>query len=377
MARTNVKAKSKTDLVALLGDLVKFPTLTTQHATNQAAFDWIKAQLEGLPLHFYDSESQGVPSLVITTQQTKHPKVLLMAHIDVAPAAVEAFELRREHGRLYGRGVFDMKFAVAAYVKLLLELGEDAAKYDVGVMLTADEETGGHNGTGYLVEQGWRTDVAINPDAIGSGGWDLEEVAKGVGRVRVESHGAAGHGSRPWLYRNAISQLTKFLADLERHFPTEPCGDPEHFHSTLSIGTIEGGAALNQIPDFAQAELDIRTVPGTSAMAVEQLLRQTAQRYDGLTLIFEVLPQPFTVDRENEYVRLAELILTKVTGKQPAFIVSHGGTDSRYFAELKTPHILTSPPGGGAHADDEWLDERGLEQFYKFVHDFVLQVAKK
>ncbi len=376
MAQAKTKAPTQTDLVKLLGELVKFPTLTAETATNKAALDWVKHQVKDLPLHVHDVVHNNVSSLVLTTRPTKHPKVLLLAHIDVNPGPAKLFELRQENGRLYGRGVFDMKMAVAVYMKLLLELGDRLPGYDFGVMLTADEETGGANGVGQLLKDGWRADVVINPDSIGRTGWEIEEAAKGIGYIRVRSQGVAGHGSTPWLARSAIDQLLAFLADLKRHFPAEPCGDPEHFHQTLNVGLIQGGAAFNQVAASASAELDIRITPEITTQAMEALLHDTAARHEGITLDIVVSPVPLKIDRDHEYVRLAELIVAKVTGQPPAFILSHGGTDSRYFAGLSIPNLLFNPPGGGAHSDSEWIDAKGLEQFYQVVCEFVTQVAK-
>jgi succinyl-diaminopimelate desuccinylase len=364
-----------TDLVTLLSHLVRFPTVSSDLATNRAALDWIKYQLRHLPLHVHDSIRNGVPSLVLTTQPTQHPKVLLMAHMDVVPGGPELFELRQENGRLYGRGVFDMKLAIAEYMKLFLELGDRLADYDLGMMITCDEELSGEDGVGHLVRAGWRADVVINPDA--GSDWDIERAAKGKLYYRVESRGDSGHGSRPWAYRNAIVQLMAFLQDYRGHFATEPCGDAAHPHDTLTIGTIKGGTVHNQVPDYAEAELDIRVMPGENGVQnLKNLAYETAARYEGITLVGESLSPVFETDPENEYIRLMEHLITSVTGRKPRYVLSHGATDSRYFAGLGIPFILTRPKGGGQHAVDEWVDAKGVEQFYDIIRAFVEQAGK-
>jgi acetylornithine deacetylase/succinyl-diaminopimelate desuccinylase-like protein len=312
--------------------------------------------------------------VVLTTRPTKHPKVLLMAHMDVVPGPPELFELRQADGRLYGRGVFDMKLALAVYMKLLLELGDRLPAYDLGLMITSDEELGGRNGAQQLVREGWRADVAINPDA--SSGWDLERVAKGMAYYRFDSHGTAGHGSRPWAYRNAIVQLMAFLQELNGHFPTEPCGSSSHAHDTMTIGTIQGGAAHNQVPDFATAEVDIRLMPGASPLDIAGLVRSTAAHYDGITVATETVEPAFENDPEHEYMRLAAHLITRTTGRKPRLVLSHGASDSRYFAGLGMPFIMTRPQGGEQHGPGEWLEASGPEAMYRFVSAFVEQVAR-
>ncbi len=370
-----MKRHQSTDLTDLLEELVAFPTIGTDTATNRAALDWFKYQTRHLPLQVHDLDHHGTPGLILTTKPTKHPKVMLMAHLDVVPGPPELFTMRRVKDRLYGRGVLDMKPAVAVYLKLLLELGDTVSQYDLGIMLTSDEELARDNSSvRAIVHQGWRADVFINPDA--GINWELERAAKGVGRFVVESRGLAAHGSRPWLGQNALVQLMAYLQEVQGAFPLEPCGDPNHAHNTINIGIIQGGNVYNQVADYARAEVDVRVMPDQLPQAVEQLFMESATHYQGITASLEGEILPFENDPDNEYMRLAELLITKITGHKPRLILSHGGTDARYYNGLGIPFIMTQPIGAGSHSNDEWVDAKGLEQFYRFVSEFVRQVAK-
>jgi succinyl-diaminopimelate desuccinylase len=317
---------TRVDLTKLLRDLIKFPTLSEDSATNKAALDWVKYQLRHLPLFFHDYESGGHPSLVITTRETKHPKVLLLAHMDVVPAAPEAFTMKEKNGRLYGRGTFDMKLAIAIYMKLLFELGDELPRYDLAVMLTSDEELSGENGAGYLVgKQKWRADIVLNIDSIG--GWQIEERAKGGVRYEFTSTGTAAHASRPWLAHNAIEPLMACLQQIAAKFPAEPCKDPLHHHDTINIATLNGGTA--------------------------------------------------NTDPQNEYVRLLDFLISKTAGVQPVHVLSHGSNDNRFFSALGIPVINTGSPGGGHHSETEWVEVKGAEQMYRITEQFVSEIGRE
>jgi succinyl-diaminopimelate desuccinylase len=367
---------TRVDLTKLLRDLIKFPTLSEDSATNKAALDWVKYQLRHLPLFFHDYESGGHPSLVITTRETKHPKVLLLAHMDVVPAAPEAFTMKEKNGRLYGRGTFDMKLAIAIYMKLLFELGDELPRYDLAVMLTSDEELSGENGAGYLVgKQKWRADIVLNIDSIG--GWQIEERAKGGVRYEFTSTGTAAHASRPWLAHNAIEPLMACLQQIAAKFPAEPCKDPLHHHDTINIATLNGGTAINQFPDHAQAAIDIRFMPEHDPAKIVDLVETIVGRYPGITARRLVNTAPIKTDPQNEYVRLLDFLISKTAGVQPVHVLSHGSNDNRFFSALGIPVINTGSPGGGHHSETEWVEVKGAEQMYRITEQFVSEIGRE
>ena len=121
---------------------------------------------------------EGYSSWVMTTQSTSSPRIWLVAHLDVVPASTALFSPVVKDGRMYGRGVYDIKMAIACYLRLMRELPHA----DIGMMITTDEEIGGMNGVHRLLEAGYRCDVALLPD--GRFNWNLEKEAKGVLQIQ-------------------------------------------------------------------------------------------------------------------------------------------------------------------------------------------------
>lgn len=358
----------------LLKKLVEFKTITRDQNENAKAFQWIKNQIKNLPVFIKDFQSEGFPSLLITTRKTKTPKVWLVAHMDVVHASEKMFKPRIKGNELYGRGVFDMKFAIASYLNLLLDLNQDLKNYNFGIMLVSDEEIGGFNGVGKLVEKGYRSEVILLPD--GGENWKFVEAAKGVFSVTVTSKGQSAHGARIWLGKNAINNLMDFLTLLRKEFEIEPCNNKSHFHTTLNIGKISGGKATNQVPDYAQASLDIRFVPSTNFDELEKRINLIKKKFPDIDFEVKTKGISYEIDKNNKYLMQFIQILNAKKIKT-SFLKSHGSSDARFFLERGIPAILIRPVGGNLHSEKEWIDIKSLEVFYEVLKEFIKVTLNK
>jgi len=359
----------------LLKKLISFKTETKKPKESKKALGWIKKQVKGLPLFISDFESEGFPSLVLTTQRTKRPRLWLQSHIDVVEGSKEMFHPKLKGRKLYGRGAFDMKFAIACYIKLLKEFNADLSDYNFGVMITSDEEIGGFNGVKFLLDKGYMSDLCFMPD--GGGDWKIEEAAKGVWHLKIESKGASAHGAYPWIGENALEKLFEFLLKLKESFPQEPCEEKDHFHNTLNIGKVEGGKVANTVPGNAFALVDIRFTPQTSKKDLEKIIRSAQKKFKGIRVEEMIFGESYSIKRDNKYLKTFSEIAKEKFDKEIGFSVSHGSSDARFFAKKGIPTILIRPKGGGHHSEEEWIDLDDLEKYYEVLKLFVEKVAKK
>ncbi|GAC1369449.1 MAG: M20/M25/M40 family metallo-hydrolase [Candidatus Saccharimonadales bacterium] len=358
-------------LTQLLIELVEQPTVTSDTHVSAATLDWIAGRLRRLPLTVHRLNNQGIPALVATTPAAdpKNPRLWLAGHIDVVPAASGAFQARIDGGRLYGRGAYDMKYAVACFLRLLEELGPELAQYDLGFLLTADEETGGTQGARWLVEEhGYRGQAVLLPECGNS--WTIETAAKGTMSWQLRARGVSSHASRPWNGTNAIDQLTAFVAHLKTNVPAEPCGDEDHIHDTISLGHLSGGSVANQIPGVAGGLLDIRLAPGTSLADVKLWFDTAARTVPGVDAHMIHGSGPTANLLEGPAAVFAGMA-RDVAGVTLTPTVSHGASDGRYFSVYNIPVISVPPTGGGQHSDTEWIDLASLEQYYEIVRRFT------
>lgn len=126
----------------------------------------------------------------------------------------------------------------------------------------------------------------------------------------------------------------------------------------------------NQVPEFAQALVDVRLKPGISldeanewfASAARTVPGVEAELYCGNAATHEPLVGP---------LKLFKDIALDITGIQLVPMIAHGSSDGRFFMAHHIPVISVPPTGGGQHGDHEWIDVKSLEQYYEIVRRFT------
>ncbi len=352
----------------LFRNLVAIPTVSGDESSD-AALSYIADYLDQRGMYVHRYRSNGFGSLVATTKKdAKHVKLLLAAHIDVVPAPDELFRLRTHQGQYRGRGVFDMKFAIAAYMHAIDSLQKKLGQYDIGIMITSDEEIAGQNGVKYLLERGYGADVCLLPD--GADGWHVEAQCKGVWHVRATAEGESAHGSRPWEGENAADKLLQFVNAVQNYVPMPQ----KHTDTTVVLTQLQTGTANNQLPDEATAVFDIRFLNGTYNDLKRQL-RTFAKAYD-VRLKTEMFSEAVHHDMDSPYVAEWEKVVKRVRGEtKNEYALSFGASDARYLVASGIPTIVTRPDGGNQHGDNEWIDKKGTHEFAECVMRYIKNIA--
>lgn len=351
----------------ILADLVAMPTVTDDIAVNDAALDYIETYLKTRGLHVKRFRFDGHGSLVATTRGHRlRPTVMLAAHVDVVVAKEHQYTLQREADKLIGRGVFDMKCSIAAYLALVDELQDTLDAYDFGIMITTDEEAGGVDGVSgvaKLLEHGYRPVAAVLPD--GASDWKVETLAKGSWRFDLIAHGKTAHSSRPWLGDSASAKLVHALSELQTRFKDQGPGT-----NTLNIGVLKGGRARNQIPDEMIAYVEIRPLSEELLKADEDFLEDLCNRY-GLTMQTRLKTLPSREDPDHPFIKGLVAGIQRVTGEPSGYFTSLASSDCVHFRAYGVACAVTYLPGGGHHSDYEWVDHRSFLQFKDVLLDYL------
>jgi succinyl-diaminopimelate desuccinylase len=356
-------------LVKTLRDLVSFQSVSGNLIGTEECFRYLRKGLSEAGMHTQLLRSNDFPSIFATTQpDSKNPKLILQAHMDVVPAKPEGFEMAEVDGKLMGRGVFDMKFAAACYLQLVEDLKEELGMYDFGLMLTSDEEIGGDDGVGYLLEQGYGSEVCLLPD--GGDKWEIEATCNGVWFIKLTASGVSAHGSRPWEGDNAISTLVEGLDEIKGLF-----GELSRGKSSVTISQISGGTAINQVPDSAEATLDLRFVDSEQFDAYQKAIHLIADNR-GLQLVTIAETPCGTVDMQNPHIIDFMMIAERIHGQPIGHNHSLGASDARFFAQKNIPTIVIRPTGGGHHSNSEWINRDELLKFYQLVKTYVTETTK-
>ncbi len=355
-------------LEATLAKLIAIRSVSDNADACHEVLEYVRSEIEHLGLFLTSEITTPHPWLLATTQDTKEPDVLLVCHLDVVPGDDELFSLRQEDGKLYGRGVYDMKFSAACYIELFKQRAHALSEVNLGILFTNDEELGGPSVPGIL-ELGLRPKVAFIPD--GGDNWHIEARAKGTYGVEIIASGKTAHGSRPWEGSNALHTLSDVLAQLRRSFPESD--DPSC--PTLSVTMIEAGKVINQIPDSASARIDFRAFERDELTRYQLRLDELAEQHN-LEIIAHYRGLPLHFDKTAPSVQPFLRALEQFTGEPVNYRDSYGATDGRYFAMHDIPCIIIEPLGGGRHSQDEWIEQADLLRYYELLELWLFKQSR-
>jgi len=355
------------DLLELTKELIRFKSMLSRPDEISRCVDFIEGFLKDIGAGCKRIECDGVPSIAALPGPDFAP-VLLMSHIDVVDAPDELFEPVEKGGKLYGRGSFDDKYAAALSMILFREHlfkarkeGRTQENLPLGILITGDEEAGGFKGAKEALKT-IRTDFCIALD-----GGNVRKIVtkeKGVLRLKLISRGKAAHGSRPWLGENAIEKLFEDYQSIKAFFSDQT---PEHWHKTINFGIIHAGKSANQVPDLAEAVLDVRY---TEKDDVDALVRQMRDRIKGELLVD--MKEPLFLGGESTYLKLL-LDITKDT----TLGFEHGASDARFLREHGMPGIVWGADGDlSAHAYDEHLNLDSFYELYRILDVFVERISE-
>lgn len=355
----------------LLTRLVELPTVTGQLHANNEALNFIESYLNDRGFYIYRTDYDGYGALVATTQPTKTPRVMLVGHIDVVPAFDNQFTLREEDGKIYGRGVYDMKSGIAGYLAAIDELDGKLADYDFGIMITTDEETQDLGVKNLLADGFCPTEAAVLLD--GAYDWQLASSSKGALYLNVRIEDKIGHGSRPWLVNSSSMRMVSLLSDMQALFTD---ASPET--NTLNINMIKAGApgeAYNQIPGVTEAGLDIRMVSHAERDRIAAAVAALCKKY-GATWEIIVEFTALVHNMNDPHMRsFAKHIYTQ-TGITASGVMSLAASDANYFVDRGLECMLTYPIGGGHHSSEEWIDAKSLEDITPILTGYLHDMAR-
>lgn len=354
--------RSRGDAVALLQDLVRFPSVTG----NEAAIGGFVAEYcrkLGLWVEIVEAEP-GRPNVIATWDSgLDGPTLLLNDHLDIIPPGPLAawtyppFDAVVVDDLVYGRGTIDTKSGLTTLLVALRAAVKSrlAITGKLVLIFTCDEETGGRLGMQHLGRNGYlNADMAVVAEPTGM---RVEIATKGRLGFDVETTGTATHGARPWLGHNAISDMSRIVLSLER-LGSELAARPHARmgRPSLNVGTIQGGTVPNMVPNWSRIEVDRRLVPGETR---EQVLQQIQAEIDALcekhpglqaTITEKIWWPGYEIDESEPIVAVASGAFAKVVGRRPEIGVKDAGTDASWIHSLAGIPVIMFSPGDGLRA---------------------------
>jgi len=316
------------NLFELTKNLMNIPSVS---GDEQAVGFYLRDYLESLG---WTVELQAVSANQnnVIAYLNDRPRVFLSTHIDTVPPFIAATE---DDEKIYGRGACDAKGIIASQITAAEKLRAEGIA-DIGLLYTVEEETSSAGArSANLHPMAAKCEYLINGEPTDL---DLAIGSKGTFRLKILTEGKAAHSAYPEMGESAVEKLLDILADVRRaRFPND-----EFFgETTVNIGTIEGGVALNVIPPRAEAGIAVRLT--TPRASVEPMLE-------------EIVKTRGTIEVLSCSEPIKMLAVEGFNQKTVRFT-----TDIPYLTNWGTPLLLGAGSILVAHTKDEFVLKKDLE----------------
>ena len=357
--------------IGILRKLIAFPTVSKE--TNLDLIGFVAGLLEDnrIPFQLIHDAGHGKANLFATTGPADRPGVMLSGHTDVVPIegqnwTLPPFEMTERDERLYGRGTADMKGFVACALVALLHASRMELKAPLHLALSYDEEVG-CLGVRSLI--GMLQAAPVRPHLCIVGEPTDMAVAtghKGKLAARVTCKGREGHSALAPLALNAIHLGCDFIAVLraeQDRLAREGVrdGDYDIPYSTVHVGRMSGGVALNIVPNLCTLDFEIRNVAADDPADI--LARLSAAAVTIVEKAAATAPEAaIEIDVINSYPGLdtqntseAVVFVKSLTGANGT-IVAFGTEGGLFDRELDVPTVVCGPGSmAQGHKADEYV----------------------
>jgi succinyl-diaminopimelate desuccinylase len=350
------------ELVALAKRLIGYDTCEPEAISEAAGF--IKGWLEARGIEAERDEVRGLPVIRAEVGPASAPTVVLHGHVDVVPGLPGQFEPRVEGDRLYGRGAYDMKGALAAMLVTAAAMrDQDRVRVRLGIVGDEESEEEVERGSDHLVDSGFVGDFAITGEPT-----DLHIgiEAKGVLALRLRVGGTAAHGATPWLGDNAVLNAIDVFRSIES-LPFARHSSELFDRPSINLGRIWGGDALNKVPDLCVIDVDIRYLPDQDPAAILAQVHEL----DGIEAAALFTRPPATVDRDSPFVRALRQSTTEHHDGEPMSVGRDGASDAVSFLRVGVPAVEFGPVGAGHHGPAEWVSVSSLDTYRQALESFL------
>ena len=381
------------DMMEMEARLIGFDTTSVN--SNLEMVDFLESHLKGLGMEvLVNASPDGKKANLLATLGAKDVGGLMLAgHMDVVPVAGQAwdshpFALKLDGGRLYGRGTADMKSFIVQAIHAVEAIRHSKLKLPVHLAFTYDEEVGCH-GARRLMNELRRTDHVMPKCAVigEPTNFQVFRLHKGFSSARVTVKGVEGHSSKPEKGANAIYQaalVIQKLMEVEQERKGHRSMEDlfEIPHTTLSAGMIEGGTALNIIPNRCEVKFEYRTMPGEDTAYVLKQVRG----YVSEVLLPAFRKQHAEVDIEVEETGRGEPMMTPAGAEIETLVLELTGgersgaapfyTEGAIYNEAGIPTVICGPGDiDQAHRPNEFITEEQMQKGLPLIGRLIERVC--
>lgn len=368
----------------MLRQLVGFDTTSVN--SNLNLIHWVQDYLEGYGIKstLIHDANKNKANLHAIIGPADVPGIVLSGHTDVVPVEGQTWEsdpfsLREHDGLLYGRGTCDMKGFIAVALAKVPDIVKKAVRTPIHLAFSYDEELGclgAHDLVDHLAKIPVRPKLCIVGEPT-----SMKAITghKGICDYDCTVHGKEAHSSLAPYAVNAVENAAELIAHIKsiaRKMQTEgpfnKMFDPPF--TTLHVGTMKGGTALNIVPNHAEFSFEIRYIPDVDGEALAESIRQYAFKTleprmkdidpkTGFSFKTAAKVPAFDIDNSHEAVELVLALSGANAGEKVSF-----ATEAGLFQNVGIPTVVCGPGSiTQAHKPNEFVAVDQLTKCENFM----------
>jgi acetylornithine deacetylase len=378
--------------VEFLHDLIAFDTVSRN--SNLALIGYVSNYLAtlGIDCELIRDETGTKANLFATAGGPAGvPGIVLSGHTDVVPVegqdwATDPFTLTEKDGKLFGRGTCDMKGFIAICLAMAPTIARANLKRPIHFAFSYDEEVGCRGAAGMIDKIRGRAPL---PHACIIGeptSMRAVTAHKGIRAFETVIVGRESHSSNTEFGVSAImaaSRLVEFLRGIldEMKARGDETGKFDPPYTSLNVGTINGGTAINITPNHCRMIWEYRSLPQADdneiidrfEMFSRQLEAEMRARFDGASIVTtHIARAPAFLRRENSP---AEELVRALTGQNDSLTAAYV-TEAGLFQQADIPTVVCGPGSiDQAHRPDEFIDLSQMDEGTDFIEKLVAALA--
>lgn len=372
---------SEEELIKLIRDLTKIPSYTgiPEQETQVAKYinNLFKSEcIESELIHVIDGRSNVIAEI---KGSGKGKRLLLTGHMDTVPPydmRGNPFDVRINDGKLYGRGVLDMKGPLSCMILAMIAIKRAGIELEGDLIFAGviDEELKSE-GTRSLIKNGISADAAI----VG----EPSEMEICIGHRGLEwfefyFEGKSVHGGKQDSGINAISKANKFITNMEEKLipKIKERKHPIIGNSSMNYGYIQGGTQPSTVPEGCILQVDRRWIPGESYQDIireySEIIHEIKKEDHEFNCYFkvmdnsymekEIIHEAMEIDENHPIIKIITDIGINILNRKPKKTSFPGWTDGGLLAYYANIPTVVFAPGNieTAHSANEFIEIKDL-----------------
>lgn len=349
-------AERKPAMMELLRQMVEIESPTYDKAAVNRMGAFIAREAAKCNANIEVIPKKKVGDQIIARWGSGKDGILLLGHIDtVFPlGTLEMMPFYEKYGKVYGPGTLDMKSGLTIILHAIQALQERAKmpKRPITAFFNTDEEMGSYHSRETIEKLAKNSALALVFEPCEYLEGSLHTWRKGTGKFSIKVEGRAAHsGGEHKKGLNAIEELSHQIVKIQQLTDYEK-------GTTINIGSISGGRAINIVPAYAEADGDIRIKTLEEYQRVEKAITSlTPQIKDAVIKTACQLnrpPMPFNATMEATFDKACTI------AQQEGITIKAGGSgsasDANFVSALGIPVLDgLGSVGEGFHSEEEYF----------------------